>query len=296
MADKSSTKMIGNIAFVVFVLAIIGYALMETSKPSDDPILNRQVDAKGALLAYIDTADGFMAGSRTFEDLRKCVLKEDWDWFQDNNMSLYQQGDFAGISTGIDPTQAGFVARKTIMEMLLEEGPYRKDSVIMSGGESGGTNAEFVVRKKETYPGGHNLYYDVKVRLVKDGKYWKVKDFGGGRAEVENRRAPGDVVEIPQEVAEGKAPAGAPPAENAAAASDTNAAPPQGQATLEDAEVFIQQASQYWRAQQYEPALKAAESAYNIRLSLLGPDHPDTQAVLQMVGAARQQLQAQGAQ
>ncbi len=192
----------GTIAFIVFIVAIIGYFTYEAIRPSDDPILSRQLDSKEALIAYIEQADGFMADRSTFEDIRKCVTEEDYDWFQNTADGLFKKGDIYGLSTAADPTVMAAVARRTVMEMLLQEGPYRKDSVILEGSESGDT-AQYKVRKKEIYSDGYTLYYDVKVYLVKQGRYWKVKDFGGGRAEVENRRKPDDVVALSQEEVEG---------------------------------------------------------------------------------------------
>lgn len=83
-----------------------------------------------------------------------------------------------------------------------------------------------------------------------------------------------------------------PAASDAAAGSakPADSAAPNRDLELAQANVFVKSAGDKWAKGDYEGALQLADKAYQFRLIHLGAEHVDTLAVLEMIKAARAQL------
>lgn len=311
MAREKKSSFLGNVVFVAVLLAAGVMFLYLFMKPTDDPVLSGQSTADAALQTYLETASAFIDGRVHFDDLFKAVTPADREWFYDNYERLFRRRDAVGISTGVDPAAAGAFARRAIMDDVLRAGPYRPTHQVVAK-DVRSRDAEYIVRKVEGFGDGSTVHYDCRVVVVLDGKYWKVKGFAGGRDEVEGRRPPGDFTEVPEDLVASGAPAlrltsgdgsasgprrtpppgfEAPPPSSEGAASFAGSQPPAaGAATLEDAQVLIDEAAAHWQAGRAREALDAATRALEIRTRLLGASHPDTVATRAMVDAAREQL------
>lgn len=297
-------KLIGNIIFFAVAIGVIVFVVFGMTDNSDDPIFSKQGDPESALRVYIDHADGFVHDQATAGDIQKCVTKDDWEWLQANHESIFQSQDFANLSGASDPSQMIHASRLIVLKGLVEQGPCRKDCEIQRTTLSGDSNAEAVVRQKEFFGDGSFVQYDHRIYLVKEGKYWKVKDFGGGRAEYENRRQPDDVVRVDDGAAGAAAggdvaaaTAGAPTelggGEPVAAPGGTTA-PAGAPASEQDADALVVQARARWEAGDARAAYDNALAAYKYYSQALGPNHPKTQQTMAMGQKARQALIASG--
>jgi hypothetical protein len=107
-------------------------------------------------------------------DLEKVIPKEDYEWFQNNYSTLFN--DAFDLRSAIDPNAGDAVARKSVMRQILSYGPNRESCPVISKKVADNT-AEFVVQKRLD----DGTLYNCTVNLVREGKYWKVKDFAGGK-------------------------------------------------------------------------------------------------------------------
>ncbi len=294
-------KLIGNIAFFAFLIGVGVYFAIEMMQPSDDEILSRQLDPASAMTVYLEHADGFIHAQSLAGEVQKTVAKDDWQWLQDNHESIFAKYDAIGLQSAADPTVVMVGGRLAVLKMLLEGGPNRKDSVIVSTTETSESTADLVVRQKIFYGGGSYDYTDYKVRMVKEGKYWKVKDYAGGKQVMEGTRQPGDAVFRDREEVEGGAVANAAGGDPAAA----SAAVPGGQpaqpgapgaaiATIEQADAAVIEARRAWEAGDAQTAYDEALKAYGFYSTQLGPDDPRTQQTMAMGRKARETLVQQG--
>ncbi|MEQ8822575.1 MAG: tetratricopeptide repeat protein [Sumerlaeia bacterium] len=288
MAEKEKrggAGLVGNIIFILFAVGIfVGFGWKFFIAPPDDPILQMQGDPQSATRVYLDTAHEFRTGALNFPNVKKCVTEDDWNWFQENADRIYQEGDRFNISGGIDPTQAAALARQVILKTMILEGPNQKQAEIVRV-EQDGDNAVAIVQQTDSWGGDSQFTANYKVRLRKEGKYWKVRDFAGGRAALEGRSEADDVVRVDPGGAAGPG-GGRPPADGGGGG--------EAPGTLAEADVYLEKASAAWRAQQYQDALNYCQRAYAIRVHHLGENHPKVQEVRQMGQQARAMMQGGG--
>lgn len=295
-------KLIGNIAFFAVAIGVLVFVLVGISDDSDDPIRKMQGDPESAATIYIDRADGFIHDQSPAGDIEKCVTKADWEWLQANHESIFQSQDFANLSAAADPSTMIHASRLVVLKGLVENGPCRKDCEIQSTTIVDDSNAQVIVRQKEFFGDGGYSQYDHRMYLVKEGKYWKVKDFGGGRAVFENRRQPDDVVAVAGGTVLAGGAAAAPTGDPAGLGGDPSTAAPGGAtapaagaiASEEQADAFVGQARARWEAGDARGAYDNALAAYNYYSQTLGPNHPKTQQTMAMGQKARQALVASG--
>lgn len=315
MAEGSKSKA-GSILSWIVTAVVIAAAVYQLTRPTNDPVKIAQATAEGSAKLYLETAYQVIRGTGAIGDIQNVVTKDDWQWFQDNYESLHKKGDAFSLSSAMDPSQAATLGRIVVMKQVLEHGPYGGCQLLSS--KENETDAEFVYRKMDSYGSGQVIYTDCTLRLVKEGKYWKVKDLGGGRAHLENREGRNDHVERSQ--AEVKAmEAVGPPAAATAGAARPSAPSPQGakgpplaaanahpgQAapgqsptampalpppTLAMADQYIASARQFWQVGRFQDAMGAAQKAHDIRSKLLPAGDPRIAEVQAMVDAARKQM------
>lgn len=182
---KSKSGLVSTILTVLFVLGIAGAFVYKffIAAPTD-PVKKAQMDPEGALQNYLKTTYEYMHDTATLFDIQKLVPKEDYEWFQANYNSHYE--DPISLGTSINPSDADAVARKTVMRDIIEASIWAS-SCIVDNKAVQDTMAELDVHYDATtqYRQG---YVRAKVQLVREGKYWKVKDFAGGRAALEGNR------------------------------------------------------------------------------------------------------------
>lgn len=309
---KGGSSFVGNLLFGAVIIAVLVALVVQFMKPSDHPIKSKQGTPEGAVQAYLEAAWNFKSGNPNFDHIKEAVREQDYQWFQDNYMTIFSESSanqIVGFTSAADPSTVGHAARQTVMSDLLSIGPHRLDSEIVTSNVSG-NDAEMILRKKEVYSNDYTEYTDVKVRVTREGKRWKVVDFAGGRAMLEGRTRPDDFrvlsanevagIEAGARAAAGAAGAAPPPSPDDIPGGIPPegflpGAPPPAQPGAMNPEQqidqLIAQASQYWRAQDYQRSLGAAQQALQICHQQLGPQHPKTQQVQQMVAAAQQQLQ-----
>jgi len=182
--EKKKSGLVSTILTLVVVLGIAGaFGYKFLVAPPSDPIKREQLTPEGALKVYLKTGYDFLHDQATMYDMQKCITKEDYIWFQDNYNNLHE--DTFNLSTGIDPTEADAVARISVMRRLIVGGIGVPDCTISDVNISGGQADLGVGYTVEGYD-----YSGLKVQLVKEGRYWKVKDFAGGRASVEGIKRP----------------------------------------------------------------------------------------------------------
>jgi len=338
MAQRDNPKtssLAGNLAFFAFIIGVIVFFTFQMMGPSDDPIRQRQLDPESALTVYIEKADDFRSfvpgpGARvTFADVQKTVTREDWDWYQDKYANIYADaGSDFGITDSIDPTAGETIKRIVSLQGLQSAGPSRKDATIKEIRTNGDKAEAYVIEKDFSVAGGSVDYNQYRIDLIKEGKYWKVKDFAGGRAEVENRRKPEDVQILTQEEVQGIVPgagAGGDPAaadpataaaqaqaEAEAAAAGANGANANGGGTNggegqaanggasrvpqneQAADKWVADARRYWQTGDPARAYGAALLAFTWYNQNLGPEHQKTVQTRQMGTQARNIMTQQG--
>ncbi len=185
-----------------------------------DPLRKQQMDPEGGMRAYLATVYGFLTNTKSFYDIEKVVPKEDYEWFQKNYSQYFH--DTYNLRTGIDPNEGDAVAKIGVMREIIESGPDREHCEIVSKNIMD-NQAELVVRQTMDQDVG---YADYKVRLVREGKFWKVKDFAGGKLRIQNIEQPGDVTYTYKEgKGEGEGTAGASGAAGAPGGPQPGAAP-----------------------------------------------------------------------
>ena len=194
----------------------------ESNTPGAKIERERQSDPEMALKYYLEVAYKFMHAEPdgTFDDVQRAVTKDDWEWYKNNKDHLAdRQGDAWGLRTAANPTDVGAIERRGVMEGILSFGPNRTDFRIMDRQISAtravfSLKSEAVILEEEIYkkklekakaegktpppdpremkklhdPSGlaagyADLDYTIySVEVVKEGKFWKVKDFAGGRS------------------------------------------------------------------------------------------------------------------
>jgi len=181
MAEGSGKKALSWIITfaVVAVCGAVGYQLA-TRGPAD-PLLKEQLTPEGGLKSYARTAYDFMTKDIDFNFVKKVVTQDDWTWFQDNYKTLHE--DFFNLSGGLHPMEGEAVAKVSVMRRLFSYGPSRYDIEIVNSNVSG-NRAEFTVRQVVEYG-----KMEMKVEVVKEGKYWKMKDYAGARQWIQKERS-----------------------------------------------------------------------------------------------------------
>jgi hypothetical protein len=171
-----------SVVTILLVLVLIGGVLYgiknQPMAPGAKARSQNQKDPEKALKFYMATVAKFtlMQEGGSFQNVEMVVTKDDWNWFQQNYEAIFKAADFANISTGANPTEVDALAKRKVLTELIDIGPNREGSEIVSR-EIGPDKATFVVKKVIT----PTQSIDQKVEMVKEGKYWKMKDFGGGR-------------------------------------------------------------------------------------------------------------------
>ena len=166
------------------VLAVGGYILISNLlSPPPTELQKLQMDPEAALKHYLQTThkfkqDPFRKGGQS-ADVFDCLPKKDLDWFE-QNYKTYDSDPF-DLGSGINPADADTLARVKALRSLITGGPTREDCEILNK-KVEGTKATFEV-KQYSYKtvDGDPIYRNYKIELIMEGKYWKVKDFGGGR-------------------------------------------------------------------------------------------------------------------
>jgi rhodanese-related sulfurtransferase len=166
---------------IVAICAWWGYKL--ATKGPSDPILKEQLTPEGAMKVYAENASDFLTKDIDFNFIRKVILKDDWDWFQDNYKSFHE--DTFNLSKGLHPMEGEAVAKVLVMRRILSSGPHRKDCEIINVNTSG-NRSEITLRQLVQ----QGTKVEMKVEVIKEGKYWKMKDFGGGRQMIQNEKSP----------------------------------------------------------------------------------------------------------
>jgi hypothetical protein len=195
MRMRTGQRGAGKAGTIISILILAVCAVVIFVKPSIAPpdITQRenQSDPRAAMKHYMKTAGDFLGNqSATFGDVQLCVTEEDWQWFQDNHLRIYQQGDIAGLSTSIDPNQSAVLTRWSVLKAMLEGGPHRGDDEIV-GSRTEGDTATLTIRSKDhdmirlrnqgMEVSEEEIYSERTVVLVKQKGAWKVKDFAGGK-------------------------------------------------------------------------------------------------------------------
>ena len=181
MADEKKSGCGGIIWLVIIIIG--GYIFINSviNAPPGE-IEAQQMDPESAMMLYLKTAHKFSQDPTqkggTPGLLSKCVPKEDWDWFEKNYKNL--DVDMIDLKSGINPQDADYLARIRVLSGLVESGPHRDDSKIVNK-RIEGDKAILTVNEFIHTGGGEGYRTDFEVILVKKGKYWKVKDFAGGR-------------------------------------------------------------------------------------------------------------------
>ena len=307
MAEKKDKGLLPKIIswlFIIVVLAAVGvFAYKQLNKPPSDPVKKEQLTLEGGLKIYGKIAHQFLHQQATFDELRKVIPQDDWDWFQNNYNNLFQ--DAFDVKSGIHPVEGEALARFSVMQRVLSYGPHREDCRIMEKNISG-NHADLVVRQLIDY-GNHE---DIPIEMFKDGKYWKVRHFGGGRQSVMGEPIPGGRKKFIKKGTEGaqagvvrpptsSGPAPQQPPPQPAAPQGPLAEPLAGQmapqpSQQESPEVMvdrlIKEAGELWQAKQFNESLKKAKEALALCKEHLGENHPKTQKVQKMVDVANRNL------
>ena len=269
---------------LVVVLGLLGALAWKFMQPSSDPVVQgMSADPQAALCTYLQVAEDYYFGRASLWDFEKVVTKDDYQWFQGNAEKLFASRDAFGISSAADPTAVAATARSAIMRDLLEQGPHKTSAQVVSSDVVGDT-ATFVVRQPEADTQGA-YYVESRVTLVREGRQWCMKDFGGGRAVYENRNRPED-----RKVVRGPMPdiGGAGPSADPGGFPDPGV--PTGPEALARAQQLINQAAAAWDQLRYPDSLAAAREALAIYEANLGPNDPQIHQVRQMVQAAEAQV------
>lgn len=188
---------VGSIAFWIAILAVVAYFVApKIINPPADPYRDGLKDPESALRLYQNTAYRFTKNQEGvgFMEMEKVVPESDWAWYEANYSSL-DKYDFAGglhdeVISGLDPTIGAAIDKRIGLTMLIESGCYEPSSEIMSK-EIGPTEATFVCRTKTLET---KSVTDWKVKVLFDGKYWKVVGFALGQANLTGGTAKGDIV------------------------------------------------------------------------------------------------------
>lgn len=185
-SPKKST-LFSTITTIALILGIGGAFFYKIFlAKSTDPIKKEQSTPEGAFNIYAKTTYGFLHDQFTFYDIEKCVTKEDYKWFQANYDNLYQ--DAFKLRSGIDPNEGDAVARISVMRDLIMSGISGSGATVVSSNVQD-NRAELTVQ----FRSDEGDTYSTKVQVVKQGRYWKVKDFAGGRQVLEGIHTPGRV-------------------------------------------------------------------------------------------------------
>lgn len=280
---KSSTGIIINVVCGVFILgAVVWWMFFAESKKG--PLVERLNSAEGALTAYLETADHFLGNRKHFDALELCVLKDDMEWFQNNWRAMFEKQDVLKLRNAVDPRVIETGGRRVVMDEVLRWGPHRQDVTILDR-EIGPASARITVRQRLDFGDGVKTYTDYRVYLEKEKDLWKVKDFCGFRAALENRLGPQDMVWRSVAEVEGTSGSGA------SAGGDTTPAAPTASATpapdtAEYADMMAAWAKSYWERGDLDAAHKCVVEAVRIRTSLFGAEDPRTKDAALMVQQA----------
>ena len=173
---------------IIWILIIIigGFILFNNFlNPPPNETQKQQMEPDSAMMLYLKTAYKFTQDPQqnggTPEALSKCVLDEDWEWFENNYKKL--DVDLFDLKSGINPSDADYLARIKVLNRLVESGPHRDDSKIVNSTVIG-DKATLTVNEFVHTGDGEGYRTDYEVVLIKKGKYWKVKDFAGGRQKI----------------------------------------------------------------------------------------------------------------
>ena len=154
----------------------------------------KQKDPENAMKFYLKTTNRFIQDfaqkGGTFDDLYNCVLREDWDWYDSNykqlldDLNIFVHKDlYSKLASG----DAETMGRWEVLKYTLKLGPHFEGSTVINK-RIEGNKAVLTIQELTSKEDGENHYENYEVTLIKKGKYWKVKDFAGGRSKVEKIR------------------------------------------------------------------------------------------------------------
>lgn len=172
---------IGGWIFTILLIAVIAggmYYYESTKPPKEEDVA--MATAEGSLNYYAATAYHYLQQEQGVKanHVLELLPRDDRDWFENNYKKCVQ--DPLNLSGGLDPVVAGMAERNIALIHLLNCGPCRKDIEIMSK-DIGESRAKFHVRQPMASFADEPQFREFDVEVVKDGKVWRVKGFGGGR-------------------------------------------------------------------------------------------------------------------
>lgn len=144
----------------------------------------KQKTPEGAFRVFVETCEAFRVMRASLWDVFECVRESDAEWFKENYQSL-QGGSggilsLVGLDTASDPTVAKAIRKREAMLSLVSRVPHHPDNEIVES-EAAGELTTFTIKMNVGEP--RNPYYVyLKIDMIKEGKYWKVADFGGARS------------------------------------------------------------------------------------------------------------------
>lgn len=177
---------IGTIASLA-ILFFGGLYVFNNAPKSPEEQLQKenQSDPEKALIYYLRTAYKYIHNEQpggSITDVQRTVTKDDWQWFNDNDAKIFKQLDAVNSGSVLGADQKAAFSRIAVLHSLFDLGPDRPDDRIINR-ELGPERSVFTVRKIEGKT--DDIYTDYKVEVVKEGKFWKVKDFGGARTRLD---------------------------------------------------------------------------------------------------------------
>lgn len=171
---KESGGAVGLILSAGVIGALIIFVITGEDKSPKGQALQQMTTPRASMTFYLEAANDAILNRSGSGDILKTVMpRDDYQWFLDNAKHI--SADPADLRGGLDPGAAGAATIITARHTLLDWGPNHPSNEILDVQESGDTATVKVRKKLEE---GHK---DFDVRLVKDGKHWKITRWCGAR-------------------------------------------------------------------------------------------------------------------
>lgn len=179
---------IGGILFLVAALSFIGYAFYLFFIYREPTVDEKAMagDARSALVHVLGLTGQYVTGTNpdaTFGRVLLCFSKSDRDWFEEN----YHKDTSRLIKEAVlDPVSRARAAREVFFYAIACAMPNGKFVHTIQEKNVGPTRAEFHLIGTRYLPEGlGTIDLEFDVVMVKEGKYWKGKDFFGARKYVD---------------------------------------------------------------------------------------------------------------
>lgn len=142
----------------------------------------KQGTPEQAFRTFVETREAFRVMRASLWDMFECLREDDAEWFKENYVSLASGGlvDTFGLSTAADPNVAKAIQKREAMLFVTAGIPNHPENKIVAT-ETAGDLTIFTV-KKNVGEAANPYYIYLLVDMRKEGKYWKVADFGGARS------------------------------------------------------------------------------------------------------------------